>query len=122
MLLSHSNRKDDASTSSNIGIPVRRESLENETNSLELDQGNTAPMKMVVSKKKIVYLLSCGLLMICLLFIIIGSAVFIFCTKGSGNKTSLLHIHLARISYKSYAQQFFYLESKLPLFIIRHAE
>ena len=98
MLLSHSNRKDDASTSSNIGIPVRRESLENETDSLELDQGNTADLKMVVSKKKIGYSLSYGLLMICLLLIIIGSAVFIFYTKDPGNKTSLLHIHFARIS------------------------
>ena len=95
MLLSHSNSKDEASTSSNFGIPFRRESLENETNLLELDQGNTADLKMVVSKKKIDYSLSCWLLMTCLLLIIIGSAVSIFYTKGSGNKISLHRIYFS---------------------------
>ena len=52
MVLSHSNRKDDASTSSNIGIPVQSESLKGKSDLLELDQGSTADLKILFVKSK----------------------------------------------------------------------
>ena len=89
MRIGHSNRKDNASVSSNTGNHVQSESLKNEGDLSELDQGNTADLKMVFSKKKIDYSLTYWLLVICFFLILFGSAVLIFFTKSSGNKRSL---------------------------------
>ena len=97
MSLSHSNLKDYASMPSNTENLLRSETMKNKSDLSESNQGNTADLKIVFSKKKIDYSLSYWLLMICLLLIIIGSAVFIFFTKDSGNNTSVLHNHFARI-------------------------
>ena len=87
MLLSHSNRKDHASIPSNTESLLRSDSIKDKPDFSESNQGNIADLKTLVSKKKINYSLSYWLLMICLLLMIIGSAVFIFFTKGLGNKT-----------------------------------
>jgi len=65
---------------------VRTESMKYEGDLSNSNKGDTADLKMVFSKKKIDYSLSYWLLMICLLLIIVGSAVFIFFTKHSGTK------------------------------------
>ena len=91
MLSSHSNRNDHASMLSDTESLVQSESLKNKNDLSESNQGNTADLKMVSSKKKIDYSLYYWLLMICFLLIIVGSAVFIFFTKGSGNKTQVCY-------------------------------
>ena len=92
MSLSHSNSKDYASMPSNTENLVRSESMKNKSDLSESNQGNTSDLKMVFSKKKIDYSLSYWPLMICFLLIIIGFAVFVFFTMGSGNKRLLCYI------------------------------
>ena len=89
MLLSHSNRNDHASMLFDTESLVQSESLKNKNDLSESNQGNTADLKMVSSKKKIDFSHFYWLLMICFLLIIVGSAVFIFFTKDSGNKTTV---------------------------------
>ena len=89
MSLSHSNSKDYASMPSNTENLVRSESMKNKSDLSESNQGNTSDLKMVFSKKKIDHSMSYWLFMICFLLIIVGSAVFIFFTKDSGNKAPL---------------------------------
>ena len=92
---------------SNIGIPIQNEGLKSNSDLLEIDQGNTADLKMVVTKKKTEYSLFCSLLVICPLLILIGSTVFIFFHRlHSGNNTSLLHNHFARIKIKAMLKYF----------------
>ena len=92
MLLSHSNRKDHASIPSNTESLLRSDSIKDKPDFSESNQGNTSDLKMVFSKKKIDYLLLYWLLMICFLLIIIGFAVFVFFTMGSGNIRPLCYI------------------------------
>ena len=88
MLLSHSKRKDHASMPSNTESLLPSESMKDKSDFSESSQGNIASLKTVVSKKKMNYSLCYWLLMICFLLVIVGSAVFIFYSKGSGNKAA----------------------------------
>ena len=92
MLLSPSNRKDCAAMPSNTENLVRNESMKNKGDLSDSNKGDTADLKMVHSKKKIDYSMSYWLLMICLLLIIVASAVFVFFTKGLGNKRQVFNI------------------------------
>ena len=94
MLLSHSNRNDHASMPSNTESLLGSDSMKNKSDLSESNQGNTEDLKMVSSKKKIDYSLYYWLLMICFLLIIVGSAVFIFFTKGSGKKAPVYYISI----------------------------
>jgi len=84
---------------SNIGIPIKSEGLKSKSDLLEIDQGNTADLKMVVTKKKTEYSLFCSLLVICPLLILIGSTVFIFFhrlhsdMKNEGESCGFIIIH-----------------------------
>ena len=100
MLLSPSNRKDCAAMPSNTESLVRNESMKNKGDLSDSNKGDTADLKMVHSKKKIDYSLSYWLLMICLLLIIVGSTVFIFFTKGSGNKRPIYYISILLVYNK----------------------
>ena len=97
MLLSHSNRNDHASMPANTESVAGRDSMKNKSDLSKLNQDNTADLNMVFSKKKVDCFLYYWILMICFLLIIVGSAVFIFFTKGSGNNTSVLHNHFASL-------------------------
>jgi len=94
MFLINSDRKYCASTPSNAENLGRSESLKDKGDLSNSSEGDTADSEMVFSKKKIDYSLSYWLLMICLLLIIVGSTVFIFFTKGSGNKRPIYYISI----------------------------
>ena len=91
MLLSHSNHKDHASIPSNTESLLRSDSIKDKPDFSESNQSNIASLKTMVSKKKINYSLCYWLLMICFLLVIVGSAVFIFYSKGSGNKAPICY-------------------------------
>ena len=91
MLLSNSNRNNHASMTSSTESLVGSDGMKNKSDFSDLDQGNTADLKMVFEKKKIDYLLYYWLLMIGFLLILVGSAVFIFFTQGSGNKAPVCY-------------------------------
>ena len=97
MLLSHSHRKDYAPTSLNTGSHIRSESMKNKSDLTELDPGSTADLKMVISTKKIDHSLFYWMIIICFLMMLFGSGVFIFFTKGSGNKRFLAESKILRL-------------------------